>query len=157
MFNHVNVDLPTKLNRVSIDGKRYYEVQDQKLVSVTTVTSFQSAKSIAAWRARVGEEAANRKTRRATSRGTDMHTLTEHYLKNEPLPKVQPLSEFLFKFAKSTLDNIDNIHALETSEQQVKCWGIPPFFTHGIGYNPHQYFLPDSGATKWMTPFYNDF
>ena len=114
MFNHVNVDLPTKLNRVSIDGKRYYEVQDQKLVSVTTVTSFQSAKSIAAWRARVGEEAANRKTRRATSRGTDMHTLTEHYLKNEPLPKVQPLSEFLFKFAKSTLDNIDNIHALET-------------------------------------------
>ena len=123
MFNHVKIDVPDKLERVSINGNRYYKIpgnENAKLVSVTTVTSFQSAKSIAAWRARVGEEAANRKTRRATSRGTDMHTLTEHYLKNEPLPKVQPLSEFLFKFAKSTLDNIDNIHALETPLYSLK-------------------------------------
>ena len=55
MFNHVKIDVPDKLERVSINGNRYYQVQDQKLVSVTTVTSFQSAKSIAAWRARVGE------------------------------------------------------------------------------------------------------
>jgi len=123
MFNHVKIDVPDKLERVSINGNRYYKIpgnENAKLVSVTTVTSFQSAKSIAAWRARIGEEAANRKTRRATSRGTDMHTLTEHYLKNEPLPKVQPLSEFLFKFAKSTLDNIDNIHALETPLYSLK-------------------------------------
>lgn len=26
-----------------------------------------------------------------------------------------------------------------------------------MGYNPQQYYLPDSGAMKWMTPFYNDF
>lgn len=117
MFNHVKVDLPDKLKRVEIDGKRFYQIpgeEDMKLVSVTTVTSFQSAKSIKAWRARVGEEVANRKTRRAASRGTDMHTLTEHYLKNEDLPEVQPLSEFLFKFAKPYLNRIDNIHALET-------------------------------------------
>ena len=117
MFNHVKVDLPGKLNRVEIDGKRFYQIPGEEninLVSVTTVTSFQSAKSIKAWRERVGEEVANRKTRRATSRGTDMHTLVEYYLKNETLPSVQPLSEFLFKFAKSTLDKIDNIHALET-------------------------------------------
>ena len=117
MFNHVKVDLPDRLKRVEIDGKRFYQVpgeQDLKLVSVTTVTSFQSAKSIKEWRQRVGEEVANRKTRRATSRGTDMHTLVEYYLKNETLPSVQPLSEFLFKFAKPTLDKIDNIHALES-------------------------------------------
>ena len=117
MFNHVKVDLPGKLNRIEIDGKRFYQIPGEEninLVSVTTVTSFQSAKSIKAWRERVGEEVANRKTRRATSRGTDMHTLVEYYLKNETLPSVQPLSEFLFKFAKSTLDKIDNIHALET-------------------------------------------
>jgi|TARA_B100000085_G_scaffold125729_1_gene114379 genome maintenance exonuclease 1 len=117
MFNHVKVDLPDRLKRVEIDGKRFYQVpgeEDLKLVSVTTVTSFQSAKSIKEWRQRVGEEVANRKTRRATSRGTDMHTLVEYYLKNETLPSVQPLSEFLFKFAKPTLDKIDNIHALES-------------------------------------------
>jgi len=117
MFNHVKVDLPNQLKRVEIDGKRFYQIpgeKDMKLVSVTTITSFQSAKSIKAWRARVGEEVANKKMRRAASRGTDMHTLTECHLKNEPLPKVQPLSEFLFKFAKPYLNRIDNIHALET-------------------------------------------
>ena len=44
-----------------------------------------------------------------------MHTLTEHYLKNEELPVVQPLSDMLFKIAKPTLNNIDNIHSLEGS------------------------------------------
>lgn len=117
MFNHINLNLPDKLERVTIDGKRYYKIpgeDDIKLVSVTTVTSFQSAKSIKAWRERVGAEAANLKTRRATSRGTDYHTLVEYHLKNQELPKVQPLSEFLFKFSKSELDNINNIYALET-------------------------------------------
>ena len=42
-----------------------------------------------------------------------MHTLAEYYLKNSKLPSVQPLSEMLFKQAKSTLNKIDNIHAQE--------------------------------------------
>jgi genome maintenance exonuclease 1 len=41
--------------------------------------------------------------------------LTEHHLKNEELPKVQPLSEFLFKIAQPDLNRINNIHALEGS------------------------------------------
>ena len=44
-----------------------------------------------------------------------MHTLTEHYLKNEELPQVQPLSDFLFKIAKPELNKINNIRALEGS------------------------------------------
>ena len=68
------------------------------------------------WRKRVGEEEANRITKKATSRGTDMHTLVENYLLNIPeLPKVQPISDFLFKISRSTLNNINNIHALESS------------------------------------------
>ena len=40
----------------------------------------------------------------------------EHYLLNEEtLPEVQPISDFLYKIAKPTLNNIDNIHALEGS------------------------------------------
>ncbi len=43
-----------------------------------------------------------------------MHTLTEHYLKNdEELPKVPPISDMLFKIAKGNLNKIDNIYALE--------------------------------------------
>jgi genome maintenance exonuclease 1 len=44
-----------------------------------------------------------------------MHTLVEHHLKNEGLPTVQPISDFLFKISKPDLNKIDNIHALESS------------------------------------------
>jgi hypothetical protein len=123
MFNHVSIELPPKLERVEIDGKRYYKVlgkDDIKLVSMTTVTSFQSRQSIVEWRNRVGHEKANRISRQASSRGTDLHTLVENYLLNKPLPEVQPLSQFLFKFAKSDLDRINNIHALETPLYSLK-------------------------------------
>ena len=40
---------------------------------------------------------ADRITKAATVRGTDMHTLTENYLDNKELPKVPPISEFCLK------------------------------------------------------------
>ena len=44
-----------------------------------------------------------------------MHTLVEHHLKNEGLPDVQPISNFLFKISKEKLNLINNIYALEGS------------------------------------------
>ena len=118
MFNYVDVNLPD-LERETIDGVRYYKVPDEeellRLVSITSVTSHFNKEIFVKWRKKVGEETANKITKAATSRGTDMHTLTEHHLKNEGLPKVQPISEFLFKIAKPDLNKIDNIHALESS------------------------------------------
>ena len=118
MFNHVDLDLPA-LSRETIDGVRYYQVPDAdellKLVSITSVTSHKNRAFFAKWRKKVGEAKADRIARQATSRGTDMHTLTECYLKNEGLPEVQPLSDYLFKIAKPELNKIDNIHALESS------------------------------------------
>ena len=116
MFNHVDVILP-QLERETIDGVRYYKIPNGedllKLVSITSVTSHYNREKFAKWRKKIGDAEANKITARATSRGTDMHTLTEHYLKNEELPEVQPLSDFLFKIAKPELNKIDNIHALE--------------------------------------------
>ena len=114
MFKHLEIELPS-LSRETIDGVRYYDTPDQKLVSITSVISFFNRDKFAKWRKRVGEEKANEITRKATSRGTDMHTLTEHYLKNEDLPVVKPLPDFLFKIAKPELNKIDNIHTLEGS------------------------------------------
>ena len=119
MFNHVPALLPP-LERETVDGVRYYKVPDEedfiKLVSITSVTSFWNREKFAKWRKKVGEDKANEITRKATSRGTDTHTLIEHYLLNEePLPEVQPISDVLFKIAKPTLKKIDNIHALEGS------------------------------------------
>ena len=116
-FKHVNIDLP-HLSRETVDGVRYYKIPDEeellKLVSITSITSHFNKEIFINWRKRVGTEEADRITRAATSRGTDMHTLTEHYLKNdEKLPEVQPLSDFLFKISKPELNKIDNIYALE--------------------------------------------
>jgi len=117
-FNHINIDLP-QLERETIDGVRYYKVPDNdeliKLVSITSVTSHKNRQVFVKWRKKVGEEEADKITRQATSRGTDMHTLVENYLYNRDLPEVQPLSDFLFKISKSTLNRINNIHALEGS------------------------------------------
>jgi len=116
MFDHVDLDL-TPLEREHVDGVRYYKVPDDeeliKLVSITSVTSHFNKEIFVNWRKRVGNEEADRITKAATKRGTDMHTLTENYLYNKDLPEVPPISEFLFKIAKGKLNKINNIYALE--------------------------------------------
>jgi genome maintenance exonuclease 1 len=118
MFKHVDLSLP-QLERETIDGVRYYSVPDEeellKLVSITSVTSHFNKEIFVKWRKKVGNEEADRITKAATGRGTDMHTLTEHYLKNEELPTVRPISDFLFKISKTNLKRINNIYALEGS------------------------------------------
>ena len=114
-FNHIEIDYPS-LSRETVDGVRYYDTPNgKKLVSITSVISHYNREIFREWRAKVGEKEANKVTKQATSRGTDMHTLSEYYLKNSELPSVQPLSEMLFKQAKPTLNKIDNIHAQEQS------------------------------------------
>jgi CRISPR/Cas system-associated exonuclease Cas4 (RecB family) len=104
MFNHLDNVLP-KLERATIDGVRYYSIPegDQllKLVSITSVTSHFNKEIFIKWRKRVGNEEA------------DLHTLVENYLYNRDLPTVQPISDFLFKIAKTELNKIDNIYCLE--------------------------------------------
>ena len=123
MFNHVDLSI-NPLDRETIDGVRYYDVPDvegfTKLVSITSVTSWINREIFRAWRAKVGNEEADKITKAATSRGTDMHTLAENYLLNKDLPSVQPLSDFLFKQAKPKLDLIDNIHAIEKPLYSLK-------------------------------------
>ena len=116
MFDHVELDLP-KLSRETIDGVRYYSIPDVeeliKLVSITSITSHFNREIFINWRKKVGDVQADKITKAATKRGTDMHTLTENYLKNDNLPEVPPISEFLFKIAKGELNKINNIYALE--------------------------------------------
>ena len=117
MFDHVDLNLEP-LERETIEGVRYYSIPDVdelvKLVSITSVTSHFNKEIFVNWRKKVGNETADKITKAATKRGTDMHTLTEHYLKNDQeLPEVPPISEFLFKIAKGELNKINNIYALE--------------------------------------------
>jgi len=119
MFEHVELNLP-QLERETIDGVRYYKVPTseelRKFVSITSVISHFSKEKFAAWRKKVGDEEADRITRKATSRGTDTHTLIEQYLKNMDCNSdVLPISEHLFQIAIPALKRINNIYALEGS------------------------------------------
>ena len=114
MFNHVECDLPS-LSRKTIDGVRYYTVEGRPMVSITSVTSHFNKQIFVDWRKRVGNEEADRITKRSTSRGTKVHTLIESYLLNKDVDPDTPGSKMLFLQAKESLEKINNIYALEKS------------------------------------------
>ena len=77
-FTHVEIDYPS-LSRETIDGVRYYDTPNgSKLVSITSVISHYNREIFREWRARVGNAEANKVTKQATSRGTDMHLSLIH-------------------------------------------------------------------------------
>ena len=63
MFNHLDIEIP-RLQRVTIDGVRYYDTPDNKMVSITSVISHYNKDKFAKWRKKVGEEKANAITRK---------------------------------------------------------------------------------------------
>ena len=96
------------------DGKRYYTLPDgTKLPSVTTVLGAQKKQGIMEWRKRVGEAEANRISKQATGRGTNVHTLCERYLNNESLGDIMPDAKEMFLSLKPLLHRINNIHYQE--------------------------------------------
>ena len=96
------------------DGKRYYTLPDgTRLPSVTTVLGAQKKQAIMEWRKRVGEEKANAISRKASGRGTNVHTLCERYLNNESLGDIMPDAKEMFISLKPTLNRINNIHYQE--------------------------------------------
>ena len=108
------------VKRTLIDGTRYYIVEDAKVQypSVTSVISWVNRKKWADWQSKVGLEEANRKRKHSTTRGTNFHTLTEVYLKNEDYKSCKeyqvPLVNLMFNSAKKELDNrISNIQLQE--------------------------------------------
>lgn len=121
-FTHCDIyrDHFEEIPRLMDEGVRLYNVEGKTYYpSVTSVISFISRKKFADWRARVGNEEANRKTKHATTRGTKLHSVFEHYINNEDyesLPEYQvPLIQLMFKSAKFYLDTrLDNIYQQET-------------------------------------------
>ena len=115
MFNYcppkVLQDLPSE---TFPDGKRFYKLPDgTKLPSVTTVIGAQKKHIFQAWRNKVGEDVANAITKKATSRGTNVHTLCERYLNNESLGNIMPDAHEMFLSIKPHLNRINNIHYQE--------------------------------------------
>lgn len=110
-FNHKFIELPSEINEIEIEGKRFYSTPGGTFPSVTTVTGFEKQQFFAEWREKNPEE-----SKRVTSRGTKFHSTIESYLRNEPLDldNMMPGNKALFLLLKPELDKIDNILALET-------------------------------------------
>jgi genome maintenance exonuclease 1 len=115
MFNYCPpLQLPDLKSETFPDGKRYYTLPDgTKLPSVTTVLGAMKKDAIMAWRKRVGEAEANRVSKKATGRGTNVHTLCERYLNNEDMGTMMPDALEMFLSLKPLLNKIDNIHYQE--------------------------------------------
>jgi len=73
-----------KSMRSLIDGKRHYDIDSEKLPSVTTILSAtqseEKKKSLADWRARMGAQSADRIRDISAMRGTAMHKFLECYI-----------------------------------------------------------------------------
>ena len=78
-----------KSKREILKGDRHYDVNDEKLPSVTTILQTTQAsektESLARWTSKVGEAAARRVMEQAAKRGTAMHTYLETYLQGGKL------------------------------------------------------------------------
>jgi hypothetical protein len=100
-FIHEKIDLgyddldtdtqPTGRTYITPDGRRF--------PSITTVLGILSQDAIAEWRARVGDEEANRVGQKAANRGTLVHAIIEKYLKNEDTTDFLP-------FVRQSLENL---------------------------------------------------
>ena len=115
-FIHHNYLGDVDLNCKNKNGIRLYNIPNGDWVpSITSVTSFYNRQVFVEWRKKVGNEEADRITKRATARGTDFHEVAQDYLLNKELnwDNYRPLSKFMFYHLKPELDKINNIHAIE--------------------------------------------
>ncbi len=74
-----------KTQRSLIQGSRHYDIGNTKLPSVTTIISAtqseEKRQKLAEWKARLGDQAADRVRDVAAMRGTAMHTFLEAYIR----------------------------------------------------------------------------
>ena len=115
-FNFIDIDksvLPTAKGKRK--GKyRFYDINGTNYPSVTSVLGVKKKVELQQWRDRIGENVANWEMGRAARRGTATHNLIESYLKGEELQERSVLPLGLFKLMKPYVDQINNIHCLET-------------------------------------------
>lgn len=124
-------DTPSKFNYVTLpqlnytlvaqgtENGRVYTTPDGKTYpSASTITRSLNREAIAAWRARVGVVAADKKTKRGADRGNLVHLVCEKYLlgKLSPMERagMMPTTKELFLQVQKKLDkHIKTIYAIE--------------------------------------------
>ena len=121
MAAFTTIGLPSeqvKLTRRMKGQQRWYTTPDgNEYPSVTTVLGHAEKPWLENWRKMLGDKKADRETARASERGTAVHEMAEHYLKNAENPTKGYRADHakLFNQFKMRLNKIDNILAQEVN------------------------------------------
>jgi len=95
-------------------GRVYVDDEGNSYPSVTTVLSILSKQAIMEWRARVGEEEANRISSRAVTRGNKVHDMIENYILGKEVNEDHLPSLANFKEIKPIIDaSLSKVYATE--------------------------------------------
>ena len=94
--------------RGMVEGLRHYDINNEKLPSVTTILgktqSAEKAEGLARWRARVGVDEAQRITDQAAIRGTAMHSILEHHILGKNRLDLTDVGQQAHKMADVVID-----------------------------------------------------
>ena len=94
--------------RSIVEGKRHYDIREEKLPSVTTILSAcqseEKRASLEAWRQRVGPKTADLAKDLAAERGTLMHRYLEAYIDGSGHKDMTPLGEQAETMAKQIIE-----------------------------------------------------
>ena len=120
IFEHVKLpQLQFDLNAETTDSGRLYTTPEgNKYKSITTVLSNYNKKAIYEWRQAVGEEQANKVSRKAANRGTKVHKICEDYINNEisemKMQMLMPdMKELFFKIKPDIDESVGKVYAQE--------------------------------------------
>ena len=120
MFNFVKLpELDFDLESITTEfGRTYITPNGNRYPSVTTILSSYSKDGITEWREKIGEEEANKITKRAGRRGTKLHKLCEDYvngnLSDIKRKMLMPFDKMMFNQMKKMIDlNLNNIYCQE--------------------------------------------
>jgi genome maintenance exonuclease 1 len=95
--------------RALYEGERHYNVNAEKLPSVTTILQATQPEekrlALEAWKARVGEVEATRTKDQAAERGTSMHSILEGYLLGQHHLDLTELGQNAHTMARQIIEN----------------------------------------------------
>lgn len=119
-FNHIKHDFPSLIQENTERGRFYLTPNGERYPSVTTVLGDYDSEGLIKWKNRVGEETANKISKRSKERGTSVHKALEILLDNKDttpyVSKMMPSSKKMYlEIKKDLIKKVNNVHCSETS------------------------------------------
>lgn len=119
MFRLKLIDLPELVSETKSNGRFYTTPEGNVYPSVTTVLSATKDQThLLEWKKRLGEAKANQESKRASDRGSALHSLCERFILNQEidLRREMPIPVQLFSQIKPVLlENVGTVFSVENS------------------------------------------